>query len=412
MIARVRSALRDRNAAPRWVNRLVDSIADSPTSPLGRLAARRLGMPDRRVVAPVLTLPPGGGPRVVIAPVNYSGQGREWARALEESGAGVIARNFALEVRGGFEYPADLVVPIPTYHNDPRWQREQFEAVAATASHLLVEAEEPPFGRLLGRDTRRQALALIGRGVDVAFMAHGTDLRLPSRNVARTPWSLYTDPSVYAPRLETLARRNRQLLDQLGRPVFVSTPDLLWDVEDAAWVPVVVDGERWGAPRALTDPARPLRVAHAPSVSALKGTPLITPVLRALEAEGVIEYRAVSGVTTDDMPAVFRDADVVLDQFRVGSYGVAACEAMAAGCVVVGHVLPDVRTHVRAATGRDLPVVEAAPDTLEAVLRALAADRSAVLEIGSAGALFVDEVHDGRLSARVLIDRWLDPSLT
>jgi hypothetical protein len=407
VITRIRAALRDRNSAPQWLNRLIDRLADSPMSVPGRVAARRLGMPVRGAVAPVLKFP-GTGTRVVIAPVNYSGQGREWARSLETAAPDVVATNYAYDVRGGFEYPADLVVDVPVYHNDPRWQREQFEAVATGATHMLVEAQEPPFGRLLGRSTERQVRALLERGVDVAFLCHGTDIRLPSRNIRRTPWSLYTDPAVYTPRLETLAQRNHDLLVRLGRPVFVSTPDLLADIEGSSWVPVVVETERWSAPRPNPHPG-PLRVVHAPSVSALKGTPLITPLLLTLQEEGVIDYRPISGVTAASMPAAFHTADVVLDQFRVGSYGVAACEAMAAGCAVIGHVLPDVRGIVAAATGSTLPIIEATPDTLETALRGLAADRERVVALGSQGSNFVRAVHDGRMSAQVLLDRWLAP---
>jgi glycosyltransferase involved in cell wall biosynthesis len=150
-----------------------------------------------------------------------------------------------------------------------------------------------------------------------------------------------------------------------------------------------------------------LRVAHAPSVASTKGTALIAPVLSKLEALGVIEYRQITGIPSAQMPEVYWNADVVLDQFRVGSYGVGACEAMAAGCVVVGHVMDDVRDIVGDTTGQRLPVVEATPDTLEAVLRALAEDGESLRNSRSAGIGFVRQVHDGRLSSSVLTKTWL-----
>ena len=89
------------------------------------------------------------------------------------------------------------------------------------------------------------------------------------------------------------------------------------------------------------------------------------------------------------------------------SDGVGACEAMAAGCVVVGHVMDDVRDIVGDTTGQRLPVVEATPDTLEAVLRALAEDGESLRNSRSAGIGFVRQVHDGRLSSSVLTKTWL-----
>lgn len=369
----------------------------------GRIAARRLGRPRPGTAVSQFD---DALLRVLIAPVNYSGQGRAWAAALSRE-SGISAMNMAVEVPGGFAFAADLLVPVPVYHNDRDWQRRQFEAVAEHATHVLIEAEEPPFGRLLGRDTGRQAEALLARGVDVAFVAHGTDLRLPSRHLERTKWSHYRAPGVYVPRLEQVARENRLLLDRLKRPVFVSTPDLLADAPDgAAWCPVVVHLERWERPGRLPHDG-PLRVAHAPSVAGLKGTDLVAPAVERLAVEGTIDWRLIQGVPSAGMPALFGDTDVLLDQFMAGSYGVAAVEAMAAGCVVVGHVLPDVRDAVRTATGLDLPIVEADAAELEEVLRGLAADPDRVAELRRAGMGFVRQVHDGRLSAQVLRRGWL-----
>jgi hypothetical protein len=314
----------------------------------------------------------------------------------------------AMDVLGGFAYRADLLVAPVVYNNDPHWQRREF-AAAATATHALIEAEVAPFGRLLGRDVGRQVRALIEAGVDVAFMCHGTDIRLPSRNVSRTPWSPYLDAELYTARYETLALRNRALLKELARPVFVSTPDLLADVDGGIWCPVVVEVDRWSSPRTSPAPGKLLRVAHAPSALAIKGTALIEPTLKRLQAEGVIEYTRLVSVASADMPARFAEADIVLDQFRLGSYGVAACEAMASGCAVLGHVLPDVRATVKQATGHELPIIEATADTLEGILRGLAGDSRALSESRDSGPAFVQEVHSGRLSAAILADNWLGP---
>lgn len=395
----------NRNSLPRWVNRAVDSIADNPTGVLGRIAARRLGLP-----APAGTVQVSSfedcPKKVLIAPVNYSGQGTAWARALEQQSSEVSARSMAIEVPGGFSFTTDLEVPVGTYHNDGDWQRRQFEA-ATNATHVIIEAEEPPFGRLFGRSLRRQAQALRERGVSVAHMSHGTDVRLPSRHAELNEWSYYRDPSVYLPRLESLARRNIEYLLESDTPLFVSTPDLLLDLPDASWCPVVVEPLRWAVARERTDPRGPLRVAHAPSNPVLKGTPLILPLLERLEAEGVIQLRLITGVPSAAMPAALANADVLLDQFRLGSYGVAACEAMAAGCVVVGQVSAQTREMVRLLSERELPIVEGDPSSLESVLRALAAEPS-LMPQRTAGIDFVRAVHDGRRSGEVLLSGFVN----
>jgi len=397
-----------RNRWPRLLNRAVDYVADHPTGVLGRLAALRYRLPaDVENVG--VSVAGERAIRVLIAPVNYSSQGRMWAAALERADPDISARNMAVDVPGGFAFPANLVVPVPVYQVSRSWQERQLSALSSF-THVLIEAEEPLLGRYFGRSVAREVEVVRAFGADVAFMCHGTDIRLPSRHAELTPWSPYRDPTLYSTRLESLALAHRALIDRSGLPTFVSTPDLLADVPQAIWCPVVVDLGAW----ATTDLSRrrpgPLRVVHAPTSSLMKGTSLIEPVLRRLEAQGAIEYSPIRGVPSAQMPAVFAQADVVLDQFRLGSYGVAACEAMAAGRVVVGHIPRDVRETVQRATGASLPIVEATPDSLESVLLGLIDGAQRLAERGHAGMTFVKNVHDGRMSSRLLLDNWLRPS--
>lgn len=395
----------NRNALPRWVNAIADAIADAPMSPVGRLAARRWGRAGPSGSVPTTTFD-DRPTRVLIAPVNYSAQGVTWARSLERRDPSISARNMAIDVPGGFSFDADLVVPVASYQNDADWQRRQLEA-AYSATHVLIEAEEPPFGRLMRRSVRAQAEALTARGVDVAFLAHGTDVRLPSRHVAGNPWSYYADPSIYAPRAEALAARNIELLRTSGRPVFVSTPDLLADVPFATWCPVAIDVDRWASGRRPRRESGPLHVIHAPSVGPVKGTSLILPTLVSLARDGVIDLELVQGRPSAEMPEVFARADVVVDQFRIGAYGVAACEAMAAGCVVVGSVSEAIRDTVEDRSGRRLPLVQATPDTLGSALRGLATADLAPAQAD--GLSFVRALHDGRASADALLHAWIRP---
>lgn len=394
----------NRNSLPRWVNAAVDHVADSPTSLIGRLAAKRLGSPAPRGSVET-TIFADRPTRVLIAPVNYSGQGRAWAAALERADPTISARNMAVDVPGGFSFESDLVVPVGTYHNDPDWQRRQMVA-ASRATHVLVEAEEPPFGRLFGRSVAAQVAALRESGPSVAYLAHGVDVRLPSRHIELNEWSYFRDPSIYLPRAESLAARNIELLRSSGLPLFVSTPDLLVDLPEAIWCPVAVEPTRWAAPRTSRAVGRPLRVVHAPSIAAVKGTSLVIPTLERLHNEGVIEFSLIQGVASAEMPARLARADVLLDQFRLGAYGVVACEAMAAGCVVMGHVSEQARAAVLEASGQDLPIVEATPDTLEAELRALA-EAPDLAARSDAGRRFVRELHDGRRAAAALLNHWI-----
>lgn len=354
---------------------------------------------DRPSPVPV----PASGRRVYVAPANFAGQGYAWARALERHVDDLTAVSMAPVRNEGFAFRVDNPVPYAVYAASRRWQRAQRQQVLRY-THVVLEAGRPLFPRLGDGTAAAEVRELREHGPRVVLMFHGSDIRSPERHAAASRWSpFHEDDWEDVPQLGEIAAANKAAAVELGVPVLVSTPDLLLDVPWARWCPVVVEPQRWTSESPLLERPRPL-VVHAPSRGVVKGTALVEPTLRELDAEGVIEYRPVSGVPHDAMPALYGSADVVVDQFRIGNYGVAACEAMAAGRLVVSHVDDQVRSAAREASGLDVPIVEATPDTLSEVLRQIAGDRGRFREVASRGPRFVDTLHEGRFSARVLAE--------
>ncbi|MDF0514637.1 hypothetical protein PX701_13480 [Agromyces sp. H3Y2-19a] len=348
-----------------------------------------------------VAVPPQTPVRLFVGPVNFAGQGWQWARAAERV-PGVGAVSMAYRIGTEFGFPVDQTVPASAYVLSRSWQRHQHDAVSSGFGHVLVEAERHLFGRVYDQTVEQQVRDLIVRGVRVAMVAHGSEVRLPSRHAATHPDSPFADRDWdQVAVFERQAAENLALLDRLGLPVFVSTLGLLEDLPAAEWLPVVVDPEAWSGGAEPLERPRPV-VAHAPSSGRIKGSDLVDPALARLESEGLIEYLRVTGVPATQMPDVYRGADIVLDQFRVGDYGVAACEAMAAGRVVVGHVDRTVRDGILARTGLELPIVESRGGEIERILRSLVADRDAARRVAERGPAFVRAVHDGRRSAEAL----------
>ncbi|MCO7274282.1 hypothetical protein [Cellulosimicrobium cellulans] len=338
--------------------------------------------------------------RLFLGPANSAGQGWEWARAAERGLEGVGARNMAY--RRPLPFEADVDAPR-VLRGSRAWQHAQRRAVRKF-THVVVEAQLPLFPAL-GQDVEAEIQSLRAAGISVATLCHGSDIRRPSAHAERDPWSpflleSYTDTAA----LEARTGRNHDLLRRLhdaGVPAFVSTPDLLLDVPWATWLPVVVDVPRWRSTTVPLERAVPV-VVHAPSRAALKGTDLVEPVLRDLERSGLVEYRQATGLDRDEMLELYRGADVVVDQLRLGIYGVAACEAMAAGRVVVSHVDEHSRRLAKEAAHHDLPVVEATSDTLRGVLLDVLEHRDRAQRVAARGPVFVETLHDGRASARAL----------
>ncbi len=404
--------LRRLQRAPGWVNGAVDFIVDAivlPVADIGRRWWFRANSKGRAVPLPVPV--PDARKRILIAPLNFAGQGHAWARAISSRVPDAAAVNLTIEYPGDLGFPTDRAVPFRVNRYSRSWQNQESEHVADSFSHVLVEAEAAIFGsRFRNRPDREREFFEL-HGLSTAYICHGSDIRSPRRHAQSSPFSPFADDGVYVDRIQRRVDRNLAFLERSGAPVFLSTPDLIDDYPRGVWVPVVVDVERWspgaGGLVSSRSGAHPPRVLHTPSRLAIKGSHLIRDRVGELAENGVISYSEISGVPSSQIRAEVHAADIVLDQFRLGSYGVAACEAMAAGRVVVGHVSEKVRSFILAETGLELPIAEATPATIGTVLADLAADPERIAEVGAAGQRFVRLVHDGRMSASVLDRHWL-----
>ena len=117
-----------------------------------------------------------------------------------------------------------------------------------------------------------------------------------------------------------------------------------------------------------------LRIVHAPSDRARKGTDAVLAAVEQLRAEGVeIELELVEGKPRAEARRAYERADVLVDQLVVGWYGGVAVEAMALGKPVVARIDPSALARVPARMRDELPIVHAdADDRSPEVLRRLA----------------------------------------
>ena len=345
-----------------------------------------------------------GPPVVGFGPANMAGQAWAWAKALERHVPELTTEVMSVNRGNALTFSADVVVPHKTWAGDTVWQAAFGEHMLSGWSHVLLEAGRAILGPAYGRDFAGDATVLRQAGLNVGLLFHGSEVRDPRGHALRHRWSPYADPDEV---LTSALQKNADLLLPKVRafrgPKFVSTPDLLTDVPDATWLPVVVDVEAWHSDRPVLDRVVPV-VLHAPSRAAIKGTAFVEAAVLPLVEEGLIEYRRLEDVPPTEMPEAVADADIVLDQFALGSYGVLATQAMALGRVVVGHVIDEVREHVLEATGEPLPIIEADPDTLTKVIRGLLSDRAAARQAATLGPQFVAAVHSGPLSAGILAE--------
>jgi len=370
-----------RRVRTRWVRSPRPSPTDSPTADPQALGFR---------------FDPASRVHLLVGPANFAGQGWAWGRAAERLLDGVSTQVFAFE-KGAYDFEVDVRVPVAVYRSRP-WQLQQEALVRDEVTHLLIEALRPITGTLHGGDCSGEVPLFRSMGKQVALVCHGSEVRNPSRHAREYPYSPFGDPDDdLVAALQRQADRLGAIANSFDGPVFVSTPDLLDDVHQGIWLPLVIDVPRWRTEAPVLERERPVLLA-APTHSRLKGVEALESVLDELDASGLVEVRRLPRMEPHEMPAHIADADIVLDQFLVGSYGVMAVQGMAAGRVVLGHI--DGR--VRARIDRDVPLVESTVSTFRQTVDEVLADRPRFQAVAAAGVGFAQEVHDGRRAASVL----------
>jgi glycosyltransferase involved in cell wall biosynthesis len=346
---------------------------------------------------------PGGravktGRHLLLGPVNSAGQAWLWATAIERAVPDIKAESLTTG-SGAFDFRVHRTGTYRQYRSDLRWQLELTSYALREVTHVLFEAGRPMFGQQRGQMWTTDVPMLDQAGIKHGLVFHGSEIRDPAQHRAQYRFSPFRNPDdELTQRLQSANDLMRRHLKAYDGPVFVTTPDLLEFVENSIWLPLAVDAAEFGSTQPVLEREVPV-VLHAPSASALKGSVYVDPVLTDLDARGLIKYQRVQGVPHSELAEMVKSADIVVDQLLLGSYGVFACEAMAAGRVTVGHVADPVRDLLP--TG--LPIAEATPDDLAEVIERLVAERDAARKIADAGPEYVRDLHDGRKSVEVLL---------
>ncbi len=337
---------------------------------------------------------------LAIGPLNTAGQAREWSEAARRN-LGIPAVSFAPSGQEGG-------ITGSVHKSRPRWlprrrfpplplRRLCYQKILRDSSLLLDESLMPLYDTFSHYFSAHEVQSLRRRGITIGVVFHGDDIRNHELHAQRVAGSYVLElDSEYRNRLDSNSKKRRGLARELGIPIYVSTPDLALEVPESVWLPLAVQPKMWESGRGVLEGSKP-RVLFRPT-SPLKGTSVVVPVLEDLERRGLIEFIHPTVVSHEQMPDLYRSVDVVVDQIRTGSYGVAAVEAMSAGRLCVGFLSDEVRNFM----SKQPPVVDASVETFEETMERILVDREHYSELASQGPDFVREQHDGRASAQVL----------
>jgi hypothetical protein len=142
------------------------------------------------------------------------------------------------------------------------------------------------------------------------------------------------------------------------------------------------------------------KIVHAPSAMEGKGTPYVRKAVEALKRKNYLfEYIEVHDQSKQKSIEAIKGADVFLDQFICGSYGMAACEAMAFGKPVFCYLMPSVAKLLP----EGCPIINSTVDQLEFLLEKFINDSSLRNLTGKKSREYVEKYHDGDKIALSLV---------
>ena len=340
--------------------------------------------------------------RVLHLPLNIASQTSVTVRALRQIGVearGIISSSHVIQSADGLEIVRIASRPMRQRLSDAlRHLPRIFAAIRwADVLHWHYGTTALPF-----RLDLHWATLLRKPGL-VEFW--GSDIRIPEVEAADNPYYARIGPSYEYSRAESYAgsRRTQELFAKAGAACLISCNSLRpyiqsdlfprpYFVRQRVWLP---DFEP-----APPDPARlRLVLAHSPSAPVAKGTPAVLAAVERLKARHNFDLQLIQNVPRAQALQIVRDADIFLDQFVLGGYGMAALEAMALAKPVVLYIKPSLVTQYPP----DLPVVNANQDNLAEILEPLLTDGPRRRALGLRGRAYVERYHDASIAAPQLI---------
>jgi glycosyltransferase involved in cell wall biosynthesis len=250
-------------------------------------------------------------------------------------------------------------------------------------------------------------LALRLAGKKVVFNFRGTEARAPSIFKELSPYSYVAEnPNrIFDKWTDRRILKSIELVKTVANKVLVTDPEIQSYINGGEIVPRSIDTDLWRpARRAKQTKHRPL-IIHAPSKRAIKGTASVLNCIASLKAEGYdFDFKLVEGLSNNSAKELYTEADIVIDQLRIGWYGVLAVECMALGKTVLAYIRDDLIDTL----GETPPLVPTTPTSLAADLRQLLDNKEQISVIGHLAREFTLKVHDSEIVNKAYIQHYDD----
>ncbi len=139
------------------------------------------------------------------------------------------------------------------------------------------------------------------------------------------------------------------------------------------------------------DNQKPVRIGHAPTNRAAKGSDVIIPVLRELEQKFDAEMVLIEGMPYQDALAIKQSCDIFVDQIGDLGYGINSLEALAMGIPAVSCLAPGFAEAYPAH-----PFIDVQADSIKEKLIRLVRNPDYRRQKGQQGKTWVEKHHKAR----------------
>jgi glycosyltransferase involved in cell wall biosynthesis len=233
----------------------------------------------------------------------------------------------------------------------------------------------------------------------------GSDIRIPEIEAACNPYYARLGPSYEYRHVESYlqSRQRQERFAQVGFQCLIPCESLLPHVQRDLFPKVFNSRQRVLLSDFQCTPPDPAQkrpvIVHSPTAPVCKGTAAVLKAIESLHVRADFDFQLIQNIPRRNILGVIQKADIFLDQFVLGSLGLASIEAMALGKPVVSYISPSMESIYP----HDLPVVKASQDNLVDVLHELIADGNRRHELGVRGRAYVEKYHDATKIAHDLV---------
>jgi hypothetical protein len=364
--------------------------------------------------------------KILHGPFNIGNQPWSLSRAERRRG-----NTSDLVVRSGtwFRYPADKVL----YDDSAsKFRKVARSAVFGLSALLRYDVLHYYFGMTFlypgySFDSKRAGgllsslttidLQLAKRLRKKRFMTlQGCDVRLAEEGNRRNEWTMCGNGrcSAYETCVNMLDARRHHLVDRvlpLFDRVFYLNPELGHVVSQGQFLPYAnVEIDKF-TPEYPSPRGRP-RIVHAPSDASIKGTAIILDALERLKTRFDFELILVEKKTHEEAMAIYRSADLAIDQVLAGWYGGFAVEMMAMGKPVACYIREGDLKFVPKSMRDDLAILNVNPARLADDFAAILERRVEWPDLGKRSRRYVERWHDPDHIAEAMIAAYRSPDST